>query len=724
MMISIQGRRLGAHTVISLVAAIFSATAGSASELDDALRPLLSQVGVTSLPALPQPDAAKVELGQMLFFDKELSGNRDTACASCHHPQLMSGDARSLPVGTMGTGLGPAKELGDGRHLVPRNSPEIFHRGQAEWTSMFWDSRVAEYDGQFESPAGDALPTGLENILAVQAMFPVTSDAEMRGNPGDVDINGTLNEIAQIDGENLPEIWQAITNRLVAIPEYKQRFAEVYPDTPSDELGFEHAANAIAAFEANAFAQTDSAWDRYLAGDDSALSDAAKRGAQVFHGQGNCASCHAGSLQTDQEHHNIGVPQLGPGKDPGTGLDTGRALVTGSAEDKFAFRTPPLRNVAATGPWMHNGAYSNLEDAIAHYSDPTEALIGYDSSQLDESVQSTLKLDDATISEIVATLDARVIDGPELTSEQVEDLTAFLFSLTSPSIDLLPGIIPDSVPSGLTVDTLGDGSATLLYDLETGALSIDGPDETDITALFLRLADGPFEFALGEAAWSEHQEIVLSDSALAQSFLEYRPGQRFSLHAGDSIGTLLPSDLTQQDLDFALSAAYMKDNTPLLWSAEVVATRTGDFDADLLLTHEDIDLLSAAVFEGATDAVFDVNGDGQVSDADRVMWVESLVGTSFGDADLNNVVDFTDFLLLSSHFGEAGGWNSGDFDGDGEVTFTDFSVLSNNFGAKKLTAVPEPNWSLELLLLMLLLLPSSRRKGRRRPSAPAATPCQ
>lgn len=684
-----------------------------ASELDDALRPLLSQAGVSPLAKLPTPNAAKFELGQLLFFDKELSGNRDTSCASCHHPQLMSGDARSLPIGTKGTGLGPGKELGDDRELVPRNSPEIFHRGQGEWTTMFWDSRVSENNGEFKSPAGEMLPDGLDNVLAVQAMFPVTSDAEMRGTLGDYDVNGTVNEIAQVDGGNLPGIWQALTNRLMEIPEYKKRFTEAFADTPSEELGFQHAANAIATFEANAFAQNDSAWDRYLAGDDSAINDAAKRGAQVFHGQGNCAACHAGSLQTDQKHHNIGVPQLGPGKDPETSLDPGRALVTNQAGDEFAFRTPPLRNVAATGPWMHNGAYSKLEDAIAHYEDPTEALMGYDASQLDDSVQGTVKLDDATIARITANLDELVVHGPTLSGEQIDDLSAFLFSLTSPSIDQLPGITPASVPSGLAVETLVDESIKLVYQIETGQLSIEGPEDTDISSLFLRLADGELQFSVGEAVWSEDQAIVLSDDALAQSFLEYRRDQPFLLHAGDSVGMLLPAQLIPQDLA-ALTAVYMNDGTSVLLTAAVVAMLTGDFDADLVLTQSDIDALSAAMLTGDMESVFDLNGDGQMNEADRVTWVETLAGTHFGDANLNNTVDFADFLLLSDNFGQSGGWESGDFDGNGEVDFSDFLVLSSHFGNTSVAAVPEPNTTPILLLLLPLIFASRRQRDGRK----------
>ena len=154
----------------------------------------------------------------------------------------------------------------------------------------------------------------------------------------------------------------------MGITAYRDAFAQAYPDIAPEDIGFEHAARAIAIFEESAFSPRDSDWDRYVAGDDSALTNAAKRGATHFM-SGNCASCHSGSLLTDQEHHNLAVPQLGPGKDD-SGLDIGHALVSGEEADKFGFRTPPLRNVMLTGPYMHSGAFDSLVDAIQHHYDP------------------------------------------------------------------------------------------------------------------------------------------------------------------------------------------------------------------------------------------------------------------------------------------------------------------------------------------------------------------
>jgi cytochrome c peroxidase len=156
-------------------------------------------------------------------------------------------------------------------------------------------------------------------------------------------------------------------------------------------LRFQHAANAIAAYEMSAFTFTDSPWDRFLLGDDSALSTEAARGARLFYGKAGCSACHNGRLLTDQKHHNIGVPQLGPGKGDEAPEDFGRGRETGLAKDMFAFRTPPLRNVSATCAWMHNGAYTTLEGTVRHRIDPAFALANYDIGQIDPMSRETVQ---------------------------------------------------------------------------------------------------------------------------------------------------------------------------------------------------------------------------------------------------------------------------------------------------------------------------------------------
>lgn len=413
---------------------------------DAALRTLLAGHNV-SVVVKPAANTAKVQLGQALFFDKLLSGNENISCATCHHPLLVTGDALSLAKGQGGAGLGPARDAikddaGD-PILIPRNSPPVFDRSGL--MTMFWDARVTDHgDGTFSSPAGDDLLPGLDNALAVQAMFPVTSGDEMRGSAGD-------NELADLAADDLHGIWSGLVTRILGIAEYRAMFMAAFPDVAEADLTFAHAANAIAAFEVEHWTLTDSPFDNYLRGDNSALSDSAKVGALLFYGAAGCADCHTGPRLTDESFHNRCVPQAGPGKghgDDGT-ADFGREGVTGDPADRFKFRTPPLRNVAATGPWMHDGAFTTLEAAVRHELDPIASANGYDVGQLSSEVAAVYR--PSQIMGIVAAAQAEgMVDAISLTDAQVANLIAFLESLSSPSLGNLSLMdIPESVPSGL-----------------------------------------------------------------------------------------------------------------------------------------------------------------------------------------------------------------------------------------------------------------------------------
>jgi cytochrome c peroxidase len=420
---------------------------------DRALRATIAEAGITPLDPGPTRDPALVVLGQALFFDKELSGSRDISCATCHHPLLHTADGVSLSIGVGGRGLGLDRRIGTGRQLVARNATDLFNRGSPEWATMFWDNRVnGTPEIGFHSPAVGQLPSGLDSVLAAQAMFPVTSEEEMRGDPGDLDIFGNPNELAEIMEEDFTAIWDGLMVRILAIPEYQDLFAAAYPDVPRDQLGFQHAANAIAAFEVAAWTYLDSAWDRYVAGDDSALSDQAKRGAVLFYGKAGCAQCHLGNLLTDQKTHNVSVTQLGPGREDEAPLDIGRAHVTHYPGDMFAFRTPPLRNVELTGPWMHNGAYAALEDAVRHMLSPQESLHNYDPRQLAPNLRPTVQEDQATTDLLLATLDPLVATPTDLSDAEFGALMAFLHALTDAAALDLEADIPSSVPSGLAVE--------------------------------------------------------------------------------------------------------------------------------------------------------------------------------------------------------------------------------------------------------------------------------
>jgi len=470
-----------ALAVLALAIAPQSAAAGGEAS-PAPLREILAAAGVTPLDPPPERDEAKWKLGQTLFFDPVLGGNRDVSCATCHHPTTATTDNRSRAVGTLAYAAGDRrlpqgfslvelpgggqvltgfKHQGSAHPFTPRNSPDLFNRGDSAWETMFWDSRAQRTeDGRFainamriaESPGHFqvVMPETVEDLLAAQAMMPVLSDDEMRGTRGQTGATGDQNELGEIRGRNEEEIWSALLERLLSIEGYARLFSEAYPDIERDKLHFAHAANALSHFQAEAFTLLDSPFDRFLAGDDDALDEAALAGAHLFYGKARCADCHSGKLLTDQRAHNIGVIPIGPGPDHDEITDFGIAHRSNAGLDqKFAFRTPPLRNVALTGPYMHNGAYATLEAAVRHHLDPERALDRYDSSQLEPEFRGAVHDDPRVLRDVKRTLSPLLHPLPRLDDEEVEALLAFLHSLTSPSASELDHVIPESVPSGL-----------------------------------------------------------------------------------------------------------------------------------------------------------------------------------------------------------------------------------------------------------------------------------
>jgi cytochrome c peroxidase len=416
-----------------------------APPIDVALRQDLARWGVIPIGPMARQDPALVELGQALIFDKILSGNRDISCATCHHPTSSAADGLPLAIGTGGNGLGASRTLGPGRQFVPRSAPTLLNSGLG-FFYVFWDGRINGFPGwQFETPAGAALPAGLPNILAVQAMFPVTNRQEMRGEPGE-------NELADFGDDQYAEIWRALMRRLVPIPEYVRLFNAAFPGTPTSQLGFEHAATAMAAFQMQVLTKSNSPFDRYLHRDDAALTTQAKRGALLFFGRAQCGSCHGGPLLGGGTFANVGAPQIGPGSGSAAPLDRGLGEVNGESFYDFAFRVPPLRNVELTAPYTHAGAYATLEAVVRHYNNVDSAARNYDVSQLAPAVRDTYHGDASTISSVLATLDGRLRLPLRLTESEQADVVAFLKALTDPSARDLSSMAPLAVPSGLPVN--------------------------------------------------------------------------------------------------------------------------------------------------------------------------------------------------------------------------------------------------------------------------------
>jgi len=405
----------------------------------------------------PMRNEQKEALGKFLFYDKILSGNRNTSCATCHHPLAATGDGLSLPVGEGGRGLGVMRDTGsdaDAIHeRVPRNAPHLFNLGANEFVTMFHDGRVQKNDAAptgFDTPAGDNFLLGIDSALSAQAAFPPTSNTEMGGQAGE-------NEIADAAAAgDVQEIWRLLTKRVMAIPEYQELFAQAYPDlkVPQD-VTFAHIANAIGAFEAIAYRADNSPFDRHLRGDNDAMSTHAKKGMKLFKGKAQCVTCHTGKFQTDHQFHALGIPQIGPGKGDGFNGhdDFGREQVTADTNDRYKFRTPTLRNVAITGPWGHDGAYNTLDSMVRHHLDPENRLNAYDATQVVlpsradlDAIDLEVHNDELSRADLASAIE---IEPVALSDEEVKLLTDFLHALTDPSSLDMRTTAPTRVPSGL-----------------------------------------------------------------------------------------------------------------------------------------------------------------------------------------------------------------------------------------------------------------------------------
>ena len=416
------------------------------------LRKLLAAKGVRAVTPPPKQDPALVELGRNLFFDKELSGPRSIACSTCHNPFLGTADGQSLSRAQGAVGLGAARRQGPRSIFLPRNALSLWNRGVPVWDTMFWDGRLGRLpDGSIFSPAGDLTPQGFTSPLAAFTILPITPREEMRGFIGELDRFGEFNELGVIaDGDFIGK-WEGVVARVKAVPGYRPMILAAFPEQSIDDFDIVDFGNAVGAFETDAFTALDSPFDRFLAGEFGAMSDAQKRGAILFYGRANCSECHAGALQTDFEFHNIAVPQAGIGRPGFEPLDIGRAEQTGVDEDRFAFRTPSLRNIAVEAPYMHNGAYTKLVDAVRHHLDPETYLLNYDPSQLEPELQDTLQDDPALIAELLERLDPALgVRGRPLSDREFSDIISFLNGLTDPaSLQKLIDVTPDNVPSGL-----------------------------------------------------------------------------------------------------------------------------------------------------------------------------------------------------------------------------------------------------------------------------------
>lgn len=405
-------------------------------------------------------DRDQAAIGQLLFYDKILSGNRNISCATCHHPEFGSSDGLSLGIGEGGSGLGPDRQPGTGEDRiegrVPRNAPALWNLGASGVHTIMHDGRISTddiYGNGFNTPAEEWLPQGLGSLLAAQALFPLTSDTEMAGGTGENEVSGALMD--RIDNG-----WPIIAKRVRDIPEYGEMFVAAFDHiTSPDQVTIVEIANALAAFEALEFQSTDSPFDRYLSGDISALNYIQRLGMQTFFGPAQCSTCHSGPLLSDQQFHALGLPPFGPGRtrqfDP-ISRDVGRLGESDVLEDAYHFRTPMLRNVTLTAPYGHNGAFPTLSGIIRHHADPLASFADWSPDQAKLPDVPWLAAGDFVIwqdnIEIERQKRGIIPVVPPLSAADIHALIAFLGALTGDGVDAPPFGIPDRVPSGATID--------------------------------------------------------------------------------------------------------------------------------------------------------------------------------------------------------------------------------------------------------------------------------
>lgn len=355
-----------------------------------------SQGTFAALPATPAapPDnpstPARVSLGRVLFWDPILSGDRDVACGTCHHPRFGYAENRDLSIGVSGVGLGDRRRFAAGSSgpFVKRNSQTILnvafngiddagHHAPAT-APMFWDVRALS--------------------LEQQALEPLKALEEMRGS--------TVAEDQAVE---------AIVARLAALPEYRKMFTDAFGAAQS--VTSQNLARALAAFQRSLIANR-SPFDRYMRGETGAMNASELQGMRRFERIG-CGNCHTGPMFSDFKLHVLGVP------------DNPKLQVSDAgAENSYAFRTASLRNLAFTAPYMHSGVFATLEDVLEFYDDVDgrrgrDRNVNVSREQLDPLLRRLRGVDDDDV-----------------------DLLAFLRALSDESFDRT---IPSRVPSGLPV---------------------------------------------------------------------------------------------------------------------------------------------------------------------------------------------------------------------------------------------------------------------------------
>lgn len=402
-------------------------------------------------------DKKLAELGQSLWFDTITGLHNDNTCAGCHSPTNGFGDTQSIAIGIDNNGIvGPDRAGPRNQRRTPMAINTAF------FPNLMWNSRFKALsndpfnnDAGFQFPAPEGLLlSDLPHLLVAQAFIPPTE----------------RNEVAGFDfpGDNF-DIRDEVLRRLNGIQKYRKAFGDVFREVKNGSpITFEMFGKAIAEFE---FTLTfaDAPIDEFARGDKNAMSSDEKNGALLFFGKARCVECHTVSgasneMFSDFKDHVIGIPQVAPAvtnsvfDGPGANEDFGLEQITGDPNDRYKFRTSPIRNVAVQPTFFHNGAFTDLGDAVRHHLNVFASATNYTpaSQHLDADLRGQL----GPLQPVLARLDPILATPIQLTEQETRQLIAFvrnglLDERAKP--ENLRKLVPGSVPSGRRVLTFQFG---------------------------------------------------------------------------------------------------------------------------------------------------------------------------------------------------------------------------------------------------------------------------
>jgi cytochrome c peroxidase len=428
------------------------------SQLDQELLAVLQNEGFTGRieSALEkrigrQIDHQLADLGRFLWFDTITGLNDDNACAGCHSPTNGFGDTQSIAIGIESNGVvGPHRAGPRNMRRTPMAANTAF------FLNLMWNSRFASLSGDpFDNSVGFVFPAPeglslsyLPHLLVAQAFIPPTERTEVAGFhfPGD-------NEAMRAE----------VLVRLNCIPDYRKLFGKSFPDVKQGmPVNFDMFGKAIAEFE---FTLTfaNAPIDRFARGERNALTDDEKRGALLFFGEARCSECHkvagqSNEMFSDFQSHAIGIPQVFPQvtnnsfDGPASNEDFGLEQITGDPYDRYKFRTSPIRNVAVQPTFMHNGAFTRLEEAVRHHLNVFDSALNY--TPASQNLAADLSGPTGPIKPVLALLDPILATPINLTNDEFRQLVAFVRNgLLDPGAkpENLRKLVPRSVPSGRPV---------------------------------------------------------------------------------------------------------------------------------------------------------------------------------------------------------------------------------------------------------------------------------